>query len=146
MRTKPHTGAAAALLLGMCLMPALLDGQAVPTRALPPGAIQVQGDSAAWTDGPPTLPAGTKMLLLEGDPRGEGIFTMRLRLPAGVRLQPHSHPQDQRVTILSGLARVGFGEAFDQARMSTFGPGSFYKACAGSAASRSATTTASSTR
>ncbi len=118
-------------MIGLCLTASLLDAQSAP-RALPPGAIQIQGDSAAWVDAPPTLPAGTKMMLLEGDPRSEGLFTMRLRVPAGARLQPHSHPQDERVTIFSGLVRVGFGETFDGSRMTSFGPGSFYVNPAGS--------------
>jgi quercetin dioxygenase-like cupin family protein len=66
------------------------------------------------------------MMLLEGNPAEKGFFTMRVRILAGARLQPHWHPREERVTILSGLARVGFGETFDEARMASFGPGSFY--------------------
>ena len=40
----------------------------------------------------------------------EGMFTMRLRVPADSGLDVHWHPRDERVTILSGLVRVGFGE------------------------------------
>lgn len=132
MRTYTSVVQAFVLLIGLGLTPHLLDAQAGPPRALPPGAIQIQGDSAAWIDAPPSLPAGTRMMLLEGDPRSEGLFTMRLRLPAGARLQPHTHAQDERVTIFSGLVRVGFGDAFDEARMTSFGPGSFYINPAGS--------------
>ncbi|MGI9181436.1 MAG: cupin domain-containing protein [Longimicrobiaceae bacterium] len=126
MRMVSQIGRTAALLVGLCLTTSLLHAQSATPRALPAGAIQVRGDSAAWTAGPPTLPAGTQMMLLEGDPRSDGIFTLRIKLPAGARLQPHWHPQHERVTVLSGLARVGFGEEFDELRMTSFGPGSFY--------------------
>jgi quercetin dioxygenase-like cupin family protein len=100
-----------------------LPAQSVP---LPEGTIQVPGGTGTWIDAPASLPAGTRMLLLEGHPGSEGFFTMRLRLPAGARLQPHWHPADERVTVLSGLVQVGFGDRFDEAAMTTFGPGSFY--------------------
>jgi quercetin dioxygenase-like cupin family protein len=96
------------------------------TSALPEGAIQFPAGRGEWVDGPASLPAGTRMLLLEGHPAQEGFFTMRLRLPAGARIQPHWHPSEERVTILSGVARVGFGDTFDESAMRTFETGSFY--------------------
>ena len=66
------------------------------------------------------------MAVLEGDPRKPGFFTMRLKLPAGGRLEPHTHPADERVTVLSGSVRVGFGETFDPAKGKTFTAGAFY--------------------
>jgi hypothetical protein len=95
------------------------------TITLPEGAIQVPGGTGTWYDAPPSLPPGTRMLL-EGSPASRGFFTMRVRVPAGARLQPHWHPGDERVTILSGLVRVGFGDRFDESTMTTFGPGSLY--------------------
>jgi quercetin dioxygenase-like cupin family protein len=93
---------------------------------LPDGTIQIPGGIGTWIDAPASLPAGTKMMLLENHPTREGIFTMRFKVPAGIRLNPHWHPRDERVTILSGLVRVGFGDTFDEDAMTTFGPGSFY--------------------
>jgi quercetin dioxygenase-like cupin family protein len=113
------------LLIVACLISGAADDRAQKV-ALPPGTIQVPGGTGTWVDAPPSLPAGTKMLVLEGHPAEQGFFTMRLRVPAGARLQPHWHPREERVTILSGLARVGFGDTFDESVMTTFGPGSFY--------------------
>lgn len=93
---------------------------------LPEGTIQVPGGTGTWIDAPASLPPGTRMLLLEGHPGTAGFFTTRLRLSAGARLQPHWHPADERVTIVSGLVRVGFGDRFDEKTMATFGPGSVY--------------------
>jgi uncharacterized RmlC-like cupin family protein len=94
--------------------------------ALPEGTIQVPMGAGTWIENPQGLPPGTSMMLMEGSPFTEGMFTFRMRVPAGTRLPPHWHPRDERVTILSGTARVGFGERFDEDTMATFGPGSFY--------------------
>lgn len=94
--------------------------------SLPEGTIQMPPAAHLWVDAPPMLPAGTKMLILEGHPKQEGMFTMRLRVPADSRLDVHWHPRDERVTIFSGLVRVGFGDTWDEATMAEFGPGSFY--------------------
>jgi quercetin dioxygenase-like cupin family protein len=96
------------------------------TGPLPAGAIQVPDSAGVWIDAPPGLPPDSSMLTLEGDPNAEGMFTVRMRLKAGTRLPPHWHPRDERVTILSGVVRVGFGDHFDEGRMTSFGPGSFY--------------------
>jgi quercetin dioxygenase-like cupin family protein len=99
---------------------------AAQTGALPSGAIQVPDGTGTWIEAPSSLPPGTRMMLLEGSPASDGFFTMRVMVPAGARLQPHWHPGDERVTILSGLVRVGFGDRYDESTMTTFGPGSFY--------------------
>lgn len=63
---------------------------------------------------------------LEGDPRQEAIFTIRLKVPAGTRLAPHWHPRDERITVLSGVVRVGFGDVYDEDAMAVLPAGSFY--------------------
>ncbi len=93
---------------------------------VPAGAIQIAGDSPAWVDAPAPMPTGAKLMVLEGDPKSEGLFTIRLKIPAETRLPPHWHPRDERVTVLSGRIAVGFGDRFDMARLVYFGPGSYY--------------------
>src|SRR5687768_60006 len=58
-------------------------------------------DDLEWRDGPPSIPDGAKMVLLEGDPSKEGYFAMRLQLPNGYKLPPHWHPNVERVTVIS---------------------------------------------
>jgi hypothetical protein len=67
-----------------------------------------------WIDGPPSLPAGARFAVLEGDPAKEGLFTMRLRLPDGFKIAPHWHSKVEHVTVLSGTFNIGMGEKFDQ--------------------------------
>ena len=54
------------------------------------------------------------MVILDGDPKAEGSFTMRLKMPAGYRISPHTHPTAERVTVISGTVHLGIGEKFDE--------------------------------
>ena len=67
-----------------------------------------------WVDGPSLLPAGAQMVVLDGDPTKEGAFTIRLKMPAGYKIPPHTHPTAERVTVISGSAFLGLGEKFNE--------------------------------
>lgn len=51
---------------------------------------------------------------------------MRLEVPAGSRIPPHTHPRPERVTVLSGGVGVGFGERVDEAALTVFHGGDYY--------------------
>jgi quercetin dioxygenase-like cupin family protein len=112
---NPLKGSLVAAFLGMTL-----------GAAAPPGTIQLQPDAIAWSPGSPAMPAGTQVAVLEGDPKAPRFFTIRLKVPAGSKLAPHWHPRDERVTVVSGVVAVGFGEAIDEAAVTRFGAGAFY--------------------
>jgi quercetin dioxygenase-like cupin family protein len=84
------------------------------------GPIQVT--EPVWLDAPPSMPKGTKMAILEGSPKEAGLFTIRLRVPKGSVIAPHTHPRQERVTVLSGKVTVGFGKS----ESTTFTTGGFY--------------------
>src|SRR5438105_1640478 len=56
-------------------------------------------DKINWQEGPPSLPKGAMMAVLEGDPAKEGTFVFRVKLPDGYRVPPHTHPKTERVTV-----------------------------------------------
>ena len=114
------------LVVATTLAMSTLSAEPPPAPGLPAGAIQIPAGTGTWVTGPPGLPAGTRVMRLEGDPAQDGMFTIRLQVPAGTRLQPHSHPRDERVTVLSGEVLVGFGDTFDEKVMTSFTAGSFY--------------------
>lgn len=89
-------------------------------------AIRFDQAQIPWKAGPTSLPEGSQVAVLEGDPRGEGLFTMRVKLPAGARLAPHWHPRPERVTVLSGVIGIGYGDHFDQTQLQVFRAGSYY--------------------
>jgi len=78
-----------------------------------------------WKDGPPSLPAGAKMTVLEGNPSETGPFTMRIKVPANYKIPPHHHPADEHVTVLSGSFSMGLGETFDEKKVKDLPLGGF---------------------
>jgi quercetin dioxygenase-like cupin family protein len=78
-----------------------------------------------WGDAPPGLPPGGKMALLNGDPSQAGAFTVRLKAPAGYKVMPHTHPTAERLTVISGIFKIGMGEKFDEGSMQQMTPGSY---------------------
>jgi mannose-6-phosphate isomerase-like protein (cupin superfamily) len=75
---------------------------------------------------PPFLPAGAQLAVLEGDPMASsGDYTIRLKMPDGYKVAPHTHPYRENVTVLSGTLKVGMGDKFDAGKMMSFGAGSF---------------------
>jgi quercetin dioxygenase-like cupin family protein len=83
-----------------------------------PGTIE-------WKAGPPSLPAGAKMAALEGDPTKEGPFVMRLQMPDGYHIAPHTHPKIERVTVISGAFYLAMGEKLDRNAAKKVPAGSF---------------------
>jgi quercetin dioxygenase-like cupin family protein len=65
------------------------------------------------------------MAVMQGDPAGRGLFTVRLRLVNGYKLPPHTHPTDENVTVISGSFSVGMGKTMDTSKMMTLKPGGF---------------------
>lgn len=82
-------------------------------------------DQLQWKDGPPSLPPGAKFAVLEGDPSQSGFFAMRLRLPDGYRIPPHTHPVVERVTVVSGTFHLGMGGQADWQSMQELPAGSY---------------------
>jgi quercetin dioxygenase-like cupin family protein len=87
--------------------------------------------SIQWQDGPPSLPRGARMAVLEGDPTKEGPFVLRMKLPDGFRIAPHTHPKDERVTVLSGTLHLGLGATFDEKAARAMPAGSYGRTEAG---------------
>lgn len=83
------------------------------------------GGDLKWTDGPPSLPKGAKMAILEGDPTKPGMFTMRLKFPDGFTVGPHWHTQTEHATVIAGTLHLGMGEKFDRSSARTLVAGSF---------------------
>ncbi len=79
-----------------------------------------------WGPGPPSIPEGAEAVVLFGDPGEEGLFALRLRLPADYAIPPHTHPQPEIVTVLSGTFHVGMGETADRDEAEPLPEGSFF--------------------
>ena len=83
-------------------------------------------DQVKWGPAPPFVPPGAQLAVLEGDPGAEsGDYTIRVKMPDGYKIAPHTHPNRENVTVLSGTLKVGMGDQFDAGKMMSFGAGSF---------------------
>jgi quercetin dioxygenase-like cupin family protein len=85
--------------------------------------VMANAGDVTWKDGPPSLPKGAQMSLLYGDPTKEGVFVMRLKLPANYRIPPHTHAVDEVVTVVDGEFNIGMGSQFDASGMKTLSTG-----------------------
>jgi quercetin dioxygenase-like cupin family protein len=81
-------------------------------------------DAIKWGDAPPTVPKGAKLAVLYGDPNKEGLFVVRIKLPANYKIPAHSHPTDEIVTVLSGNFMVGMGDKLAPKAVKGFPAGS----------------------
>jgi quercetin dioxygenase-like cupin family protein len=79
-----------------------------------------------WGPAPAELPPGAEAAVLFGDPGQEGLFVLRLRLPAGYRVAPHTHPVDEVITVISGTFRLGMGQIADPRTAQPLPAGSFF--------------------
>ena len=58
-----------------------------------------------------------------GDPTEPGLYTIRVKLPSGVKLMPHWHPEDRVYTVISGVFYIGLGDQFDPDKLQAYSPG-----------------------
>lgn len=96
--------------------------------AVPPSPAQnvFTPDQVKFGPAPPFLPAGAQLAVLEGDPMASsGDFTIRLKMPDGYKVAPHTHPGRENVTVLSGTLKVGMGDKVDAGKMTSLPTGSF---------------------
>jgi len=84
-------------------------------RAILPDSVEWQPFSAF----PPTA----RYAVLVGDPMQPGPYVIRVKVPAGVKLMPHWHPEDRVYTVISGVFYIGLGSAFDATKLAAYPPG-----------------------
>ena len=109
----------------IALTVALLSG-AVAAQTPP---LPLRPEQATWFS-PPAVPA-LKAAWLVGSEQGAGPYLLRVRLAAGGRFPPHTHPDTRYTTVLSGTLYVGFGERVDETAVVAVPPGAHYESPAG---------------
>ena len=101
---------------------ALASGRAVAQGGAAGGAAAAKPGAATqlkWGPAPPGLPAGAKLAVVDGDPGKPGPFTVRLLVPSGYRIAPHSHPTEETLTVVRGAFHYGMGDSWNSATMKT---------------------------
>lgn len=72
----------------------------------------------------PAFPPSVRLAVVVGQPSQQGPYTIRVKVPAGVKLLPHKHPEDRVYTVISGVFYIGLGEQFDGDKVHAYPPGS----------------------
>jgi quercetin dioxygenase-like cupin family protein len=122
--------------LGICLFCLLaattLLGQQTTTMPAPSGSAMpaphaqtYSPENLQWSPAPASMPAGAQVAVLEGDPKQSGPFTMRIKLPDGYTVPPHTHPAREHVTVLSGNFNWAMGDKLDVSKLQSFPVGSY---------------------
>lgn len=69
------------------------------------------------------LPPPAQLAVLAGQPSEPGPFTIRVKVPGGVKLMPHRHSEDRLYTVISGVFYIGRGDEFDADKLQAYPPG-----------------------
>ena len=72
------------------------------------------------------MPNGTFQADVIGEAAKPGPYAVRTRLPAGLRLQPHFHPEARIVLVMSGTLYFGYGDRFDEAALTPLPAGTVF--------------------
>jgi len=114
MKALSSRGAlAAAFVLVMTAM--FGQGEALEPARLTP-------DEMKWV----LMPTGAYRANLAGDDKTVGMYVYRVRFPVNFRNQPHFHPEDRIVTVLSGTLHVGYGEQSNEGTRKALPAGSIW--------------------
>jgi quercetin dioxygenase-like cupin family protein len=70
------------------------------------------------------FPPLARLAVVVGQPSEPGLYTMRVRVPHGVKLMPHRHPEDRVYTVISGVFYIGLGDQFNPEKLQAYPPGS----------------------
>jgi hypothetical protein len=77
------------------------------------GGMPVNTDGLTWGPAPPVLPKGAQIVVLSGDPSKDGLYVLRLKMPANYQIPAHNHPTSEYVTVISGKFNIGMGDKLD---------------------------------
>jgi len=75
--------------------------------------VPINNAQIKWGPAPPVLPKGAEMAVLSGDPSKDGLYVVRLKMPAGYKIAAHNHPTTEMLTVISGNFHIGMGDKLD---------------------------------
>jgi hypothetical protein len=81
--------------------------------------VALMPDQVTW--GPaPGLPADWQIAVPIGDPAKAGPYVQRVKLPPNAMIPPHTHPDDENITVLSGAFGIGRARSLTGPRAGCF--------------------------
>ena len=96
----------------------------------------------------PAFPPSARLAVLVGEPTQAGPYVIRVKVPSGVKLMPHRHPEDRIYTVMSGVFYIGLGDRFDGDKVKAYQPAasSFCPAIPGTSTGRNPANTSPRSR
>ena len=101
-------GAVALVFLVDRLFPGLAIAQSEAPIALVP-------ENFSWRSLPDNPALQSAWVL--GDGKESRPYILRVKLAAGGRIPPHTHPDERNSTVLQGVLYIGFGRTFDESKV-----------------------------
>src|ERR1700754_4609682 len=71
-------------------------------------------------------PRGNARANILGDDGKPGIYVNRTKFPPNTKIQPHTHPDERVVTVISGTLFMGYGERLDEGATKMLTAGSIW--------------------
>ena len=71
----------------------------------------------------PAFPPEARLAVVVGEPLKPGPYVIRVKIPHGVKMMPHKHPEDRVYTVISGIFYIGLGDQFDADKLEAYPPG-----------------------
>jgi len=69
------------------------------------------------------FPPSARLAVIVGQPSEPGPYVTRVKVPRGVKLMPHRHPEDRVYTVISGVFYIGLGDQFNADKLEAYPPG-----------------------
>jgi anti-sigma factor ChrR (cupin superfamily) len=90
--------------------------------------MPINADELQWGPAPNAFPAGAQIAVISGDPFNEGLYVLRLKMPADYKIPAHNHPTSEYITVLSGDFHIGMGDKLDPQKGQLLRTGGFAEA------------------
>jgi quercetin dioxygenase-like cupin family protein len=81
-----------------------------------------------WEAAPKAFPPGAQIAVISGDPFKDGLYVVRMKMPAGYKIPAHNHPTAEYVTVISGEVHLGMGDKLDPQKGIALTAGAFAEA------------------
>jgi quercetin dioxygenase-like cupin family protein len=98
------------------------DAQSTPDRPGEATFKVVRAEDLDWKAFP-AFPPAVRLAVVAGQPAEPGVYVIRVKVPHGVRLMPHKHPEERVYTVIAGIFEIGLGDEFEAGKLEAYPPG-----------------------
>jgi len=109
-----------AIVGGLLLIAAVSTGASADGARLQP--LRITSEELTWKRDP----RGYEQADIVGDASAADMYVARIRFVPGMKIVPHSHPDNRVVVVLSGSVLLGYGTTFDEGAMRNMPAGSVW--------------------